>query len=321
MRARGLTLVLDGGATGGQDAYRFTAPGTSLNRRPRATARPPARRFRNVTASRPSSKPQAFQSPKPSKAPSLPKPRDIQAPDARDPVFARAACAAPHHLAAEAGRAILAEGGNAVEAMLAMAATIAVVYPHMNGLGGDGFWLIRGPTGVVRAIEACGPAGSLATIERYRDKGYETIPERGPDAALTVAGAVGGWALAHEIARDLGGRLPLDLVLSDAVRHAREGVAVSASEARYVPKELDTLHDQPGFKDTFLVDGEPPKAGVKRALPALAATLEQLGHAGLDDFYRGDVGREIAADLERAGSPVTRADIRATGRCRGRRCR
>ncbi len=190
-----------------------------------------------------------------------------------------------------------------------MAATIAVVYPHMNGLGGDGFWLIRGPNGVVRAIEACGPAGSLATIKRYRDKGYETIPERGPDAALTVAGAVGGWAIAHGIARDLGGRLPLDLILSDAVRHAREGVAVSASEARYVPKELDTLHDQPGFKETFLVDGEPPKAGVKRALPALAATLEQLGHAGLDDFYRGDVGREVAADLERAGSPVTRADI------------
>ncbi|GJD62566.1 gamma-glutamyltransferase family protein [Methylobacterium frigidaeris] len=225
------------------------------------------------------------------------------------PVFSRAACAAPHHLAAEAGRAILDEGGNAVEAMLAMAATIAVVYPHMNGLGGDGFWLVRGPNGIVRAIEACGPAGSLATIRRYRDKGYDAIPERGPDAALTVAGAVGGWALAHEIARDLGGRLPLALLLSDAVRHAREGVAVSSSEARYVPKELDTLHDQPGFRETFLIDGQPPKAGAIRKLPALAATLEQLGHAGLDDFYRGDIGREVAADLERAGSPVTRGDI------------
>ncbi|WP_043750722.1 gamma-glutamyltransferase family protein [Methylobacterium nodulans] len=225
------------------------------------------------------------------------------------PVFARAACAAPHHLAAESGRAVLAEGGNAVEAMLAMAATIAVVYPHMNGIGGDGFWLVREPGGRVHTIEACGPAGALATIRRYRDKGYDSIPDRGPDAAVTVAGAVGGWALARELAGSLGGRLPLSLLLGEAIRHAREGVAVSASEARYAPKELDTLYDQPGFAATFLIDGKPPQAGAIRALPALAATLEQLAHAGLDDFYRGDVGREIAADLERAGSPVTRADL------------
>ncbi|MFE1598024.1 gamma-glutamyltransferase family protein [Methylobacterium sp. ID0610] len=227
------------------------------------------------------------------------------------PVFARAACAAPHSLAAESGRSVLAEGGNAVEAMLAMAATIAVVYPHMNGIGGDGFWLVREPGGRVHAIEACGPAGSLATIRRYRDKGYERIPDRGPDAAVTVAGAVGGWALARELAAALGGRLPLGLLLGDAIRHARQGVAVSASEARYTPKELDTLHDQPGFAPTFLIDGKPPQAGAIRALPALGATLEQLAHAGLDDFYRGDVGREIASDLERAGSPVTRHDLEA----------
>ncbi|GJD47911.1 Oxamate amidohydrolase proenzyme [Methylobacterium crusticola] len=227
------------------------------------------------------------------------------------PVFARAACAAPHHLAAESGRAVLAEGGNAVEAMLAMAATIAVAYPHMNGIGGDGFWLVREPGGRVRAIEACGPAGRLATASRYREKGYDAIPERGPDAALTVAGAVGGWALARTYAAELGGRLPLDLLLGDAIRHARAGVAVSPSEGRYVPKELDTLHDQPGFAPTFLIDGRAPKAGEVRALPALAATLEQLAQAGLDDFYRGDVGREIAADLARVGSPVTRADMEA----------
>src|SRR6186713_3480643 len=102
------------------------------------------------------------------------------------PVFGSAAAAAPHHLASEAGRAVLAEGGNAIEAMAAMAATIAVVYPHMNAIGGDAFWLIREPGGRVRAIEACGPAGRLATIGRYRDKGYAAIPARGPDAALTV---------------------------------------------------------------------------------------------------------------------------------------
>ncbi|GEP02783.1 gamma-glutamyltransferase family protein [Methylobacterium oxalidis] len=227
------------------------------------------------------------------------------------PTFAHGAVAAPHSLAAEAGRTVLAQGGNAVEAMIAMAAAIAVVYPHMNGIGGDGFWLVREPGGRVRGIEACGPAGRLATIARYRDRGLDAIPARGPDAAVTVAGAVGGWGMAEALARALGGRLPRDVLLADAIRHAREGCAVSASEARYVPKELDTLHDAPNFAPTFLKEGRPWPAGEIRRLPALAATLEQLAHAGLDDFYRGDIGREIAADLERLGAPVTRADLEA----------
>src|SRR5215212_2451427 len=115
------------------------------------------------------------------------------------PVFSAAAVAAPHTLAAEAGRAVLAEGGNAIEAMAAMAATIAVVYPHMNAIGGDGFWTVREPGGSMRLIDACGPAAGLATIERYRAKGYDTIPQRGPDAALTVAGAVAGWTMALDL--------------------------------------------------------------------------------------------------------------------------
>ena len=92
-------------------------------------------------------------------------------------VFSHAAVAAPHALAAEAGRDILAQGGNAIEAMVAMAAVIAVVYPHMNSIGGDGFWLIRDARGRVRAIEACGFAGALATIERYRELGTRRHPD------------------------------------------------------------------------------------------------------------------------------------------------
>src|SRR6266511_834279 len=115
----------------------------------------------------------------------------------------RGIAAAPHHGAEEAGRAILAEDGNAIEAMIAMAATIAAVYPHMNHAGGDGFWLIREPKGRVRAIEACGPAGARAVRDLYRE--HDAIPARGPLAALTVPGAIGGWALALEAARAFGG--------------------------------------------------------------------------------------------------------------------
>src|SRR5919112_176275 len=220
------------------------------------------------------------------------------------PVFTTAAVAAPHGLAAEAGRAVLIEGGNAIEAMVAMAAVIAVVYPHMNSIGGDAFWLVREPGGRVRGIDACGPAGSHATIRRYRDKGYEAVPPRGPDAALTVPGAVAGWELALELARSRGGTLPRDLLFADAIRLAREGYPVSASEARSAVGEDAALEAAPGFAQASLVDGKRPAAGTIRKAPALADTLDQLAHAGLRDFYRGDVGREIAADLERIGAPV-----------------
>jgi gamma-glutamyltranspeptidase/glutathione hydrolase len=215
--------------------------------------------------------------------------------------------AAPHQAAAEAGRAMLAEGGNAIEAMVAMAATIAAAYPHMNHIGGDGFWLVRERNGRVRALMAAGRAGTPAQRELYRD--HETIPARGPLAALTVPGAIGGWALALEAAKAAGGKLPLDTLLGHAIRHARDGYVVTRSQARLTAEKLAELEKVPGFARTFLVDGKPPEAGRTLRQEALAGTLDHLANAGLDDFYRGDVGREIAADLDRIGSPVTRDDL------------
>src|SRR6516164_6240579 len=225
----------------------------------------------------------------------------------------RGAVCAPHHVAVAAGRAILAEGGNALEAMVAMAATIAAVYPHMNHIGGDGFWLVREPSGRVRALMAPGPAGAKATIALYREHGHHETPPRGPLAALTVPGALGGWMLALEAAHALGGKLPLALLLDAAIRQARDGYVVSRSQAALSAEKRDELAQVPGFAATFLPEGKAPEPGTILRQSALAATLEQLAHAGLDDFYRGDVGREIAADLDRLGSPVTRADL---ARCR-----
>jgi gamma-glutamyltranspeptidase/glutathione hydrolase len=234
------------------------------------------------------------------------------------PTFPSAAVAAPHYLASATGKGVLAEGGNAIEAMIAMAATIAVVYPHMNGIGGDGFWVVREPGGRVRAIEACGQAGAHAKAASYRPKGHHVLPFRGPDAALTVAGAVGGWAMALEYARALGGKTPLPDLLADAIRYAGQGCPVSDSELRTIPNERDALYAAPGFADAFLFEGKPPKAGDVRRLPALAATLSQLASAGLDDFYRGDVGREIASDLERIGAPGDAGRLRGVRGCPAR---
>jgi gamma-glutamyltranspeptidase/glutathione hydrolase len=221
----------------------------------------------------------------------------------------RGVVCAPHSAAVEDGRAILEEGGNAIEAMLAMAASIAAVYPHMNHIGGDGFWLIREPAGRVRAIMGAGRAGAKATPRFYRESGHHEIPTRGPLAALTVPGAVAGWMLAYDAARAHRGRLPLDILLSAAIKHAREGYVVTRSQAALTKEKFGELENAPGFAKAFLADGKTPDAGAKLKQTKFAETLGHLANVGLDDFYRGDVGREIAADLERIGSPVTRADL------------
>ena len=110
---------------------------------------------------------------------------------------------APNHLAAQAGLSVLRDGGNAIEAMIAAASTIAVVYPHMNAIGGDGFWLIHAPGADPVGIDACGAAGSGVDDALYR--GMDAIPARGPLAANTVAGTVSGWQAALEISAGWGG--------------------------------------------------------------------------------------------------------------------
>ncbi len=219
---------------------------------------------------------------------------------------------APHHLAAEAGLAVLRDGGNAIEAMVAAAAAIAVVYPHMNGLGGDNFWLLHAPGADVVGIDACGGAAGAASIDFYKNKGHATIPSRGPLAALTVAGAVGGWDAALRHSRDKwGGRLGLDRLLSDAVRYAEEGAPVTGTLAANMRNKFQEVAAQPGFAETFLEKGEVPAVGAKLRLPALAETLRRLAATGLDDFYRGAIARDLAADLAEAGSPVSLADLEA----------
>ena len=154
-----------------------------------------------------------------------------------------------------------------------------------------------------------GPAGAKATQRFYRDAGYDEIPPRGPFAALTVPGAVGAGLLAQEAAKGQGGKLPLALLLAPAIGRARDGYTVTRSQARLTAEKLPEMDKATGFGKTFLLDGKMPEVGARLRQTEFAATLEHLAHAGLEDFYRGDVGREIAADLDRIGSPVTRGDL------------
>lgn len=208
---------------------------------------------------------------------------------------------APHALAAQAGAAVLRDGGNAVEAMIAAAAACAVVYPHMNGLGGDGFWLISEPGRPVVSIDGSGGAGRHAVPDTYHAQGLTAVPTSGPLAAATVAGTVSGWQSALDVSSRWEGRMSLERLVEEAVWYAREGVPISSAHHRSLVRRAAVLRDHPGFAAHYLnADGSIPAEGSLHKNPALAETLEALARNGLDDFYRGAIGRALAADLTAA---------------------
>jgi len=214
---------------------------------------------------------------------------------------------APHHLAAQAGCDVLKDGGSAVEACVAVAATLAVVYPHMTSLGGDGFWVICEPDGIVHSIHGCGGAAASADLSLYA--GLEAVPTRGPLAANTVAGTISGWeaALAEPYCQ-----LPLNRLLRDAITHAEAGVTVTAGGAAIAAAKGPELRMQPGYYEAvFEPEGRPLQQGDVLRQPLLAATLRNLAANGLDDFYHGQLAATIAADLGTLGSPVAAADLAA----------
>ena len=225
----------------------------------------------------------------------------------------RGMAVAPHSAAAQSALAVLREGGNALDAMIAAAATIAVVYPHMNSIGGDSFWLISVPGKAPGAIDACGAAATAASIEWYRECGIEaSIPFRGAVAANTVAGTGSGWGAAYRLSRRaLRGRMPLSRLLEDAIHYAEHGIAVTVSQAASTATRQAELATQPGFSETFLVGGKSPAAGSLFTQKRLGAVLRRIARMGTDDFYQGDLARSIAEDLARVGSPISAADLAA----------
>lgn len=225
----------------------------------------------------------------------------------------RGIAVAPHSLAAESAVAVLREGGNALEAMIAAAATIAVVYPHMNSIGGDSFWVINGPGNRPGGIDASGRSAAAVSRDWYAAQGItESIPFRGGIAALTVAGTISGWGSAHRLSsQSLGGRLPLSRLLDDAIFLAREGIPVTRSQANTTQAKLTELKDRPGFAETFLSQGQVPGEGALFKQTRLADTLALIARKGTDEFYRGALARQMAAELAAVGSPLTLADLQA----------
>src|SRR5262244_1926342 len=146
----------------------------------------------------------------------------------------RGMVASPHLLASQSGVATMRAGGNALDAAIAAAATIAVVYPHMNGVGGDNVWLVYDAGRQrLRALNGAGRAARTADLAAYRARFGAAIPTRGGAAALTVPGAVSGWWEAHRYSREtMKSPIAWADLLEAAIAHAREGIDVSAGQRR-----------------------------------------------------------------------------------------
>jgi gamma-glutamyltranspeptidase/glutathione hydrolase len=225
----------------------------------------------------------------------------------------RGLVASPHVLASGAGLEVLRHGGNAVDAAVAAATTIAVVYPHMNGAGGDSFWLIHDAgAGALRALNAAGRSAASVDLETYRRRHGAALPTRGGAAALTVPGAVSGWWEAHRYSRDhMGSPVAWPALLADAIGHAREGFEPSDGQRRVTAgaAALFAADVAAEVRETFWPAYHPDRLAGRFVQPALASTLARVAEGGADEFYRGDVGRRLAAGAAKAGSPLTAVDL------------
>jgi gamma-glutamyltranspeptidase/glutathione hydrolase len=213
---------------------------------------------------------------------------------------------ADHPLAAQAGLAVLEQGGNAMDAAITMAAVLSVARPHMNGLGGDMFLLYyEAKTGRVYGLNASGPAGSRASIARVKTLGRsDRMPETGP-LTVTVPGAVRGWAAALE----RFGTRSWQQVLQPAVELARRGLPVSERLAADIAEEQPKLKADSVAARIYLPGDQPPQAGSLLRQDELAATLERLQQAGPDEVYTGETGRRVASYLKARGGFLEPQDL------------
>ena len=226
----------------------------------------------------------------------------------------RGLVATPHRAASEAGLAVLGQDGNAVDAAIAAAATLAVVYPHMNGAGGDNFWLIYdGRQGELLGLNAAGRSAAAVDADRYRARYGPTMPTRGGAAALTVPGAVSGWWEAHRFSREkLGSSIAWKTLLDAAIARARDGIPPSAGQRRVTEQARALFTDDATdeITKTFWPIFHPDRLAVEPfTQPDLARTLELVAQGGAEAFYTGDLAGRIAHAAAIAGSPLRARDF------------
>ena len=223
-------------------------------------------------------------------------------PAGRQPVMGRNVVATSQPLAAQAGAAAFARGGNAIDAALAAAICLTVVEPTMNGIGGDAFALVWDGS-QLHGLNASGRAPRAWSAERFAH--LSQMPRNGWDT-VTVPGGVAAWAALSE----RFGALPFEDLFKDAVRHARDGFPVSPVIARQWKQAVKDLGHQPGF-DEFTIDGRAPEAGEIWRFAAQADTLEEIARSRTASFYQGRLAQTMAAFARAHGAGLALEDLAA----------
>ena len=232
-------------------------------------------------------------------------------PTIRIPVFARNVVSTSHPLAAQAGLRMLLKGGSAVDAVIAAAATIALVEPVSCGLGGDAFSIVwDGKT--LQGLNASGYAPDAWSPAYFKNKygigpnGLAQAPKRGVDA-ITVPGVVAGWAALHE----RYGKLPFSDLMVPAIEIAERGYAVPPVVAQKWAAAVPELKDQPGFAHTFMPNGRAPNVGERCVFKDVAQTLRKIGATKGRDLYEGDTAEKLVAFIRANGGAHTLDDFRS----------
>jgi gamma-glutamyltranspeptidase / glutathione hydrolase len=221
----------------------------------------------------------------------------------RVPLYARNAVATSQPLAVQAGMQLLHAGGNAVDAAIATAAALTICEPVSNGLGSDAFAIVWAG-GQLHGLNASGVAPATWDAQYFSKKHAGKIPMRGWDA-VTVPGAVAGWAALHA----KFGQLSFEACLQPAIRLAREGYGVSTILAHKWAAQIPHLKTQPGFADAFMPNGRAPAAGERFVFGNAARGLEAIAKTKGRAFYEGEIAKALVEFSATNGGSLSLSDL------------
>src|SRR5271165_3574633 len=216
----------------------------------------------------------------------------------------KAMVATVHPEASKAGVAIMQQGGNAVDAAVAIGFALAVVYPEAGNIGGGGFMLFRRPDGEVHFLDYREKAPAKATADMYLDKNGNVIKDMSTLGykAIAVPSSVAGLAYAQKN----WGKLSLERVMEPAIRLARDGFVLDYGTV--IDLRDDDLAKFSESRRIFQRNGNFYQAGDVFKQPELARTLERIAK-NPDGFYHGDMARELAAAMQKGGGLITAQDL------------
>jgi len=211
------------------------------------------------------------------------------------------------HLASDVGAQVLREGGNAVDAAVAVGYALAVVYPQAGNIGGGGFMTIRLADGRTTFLDYREKAPLAATATMFQDASGKVVPGRSTDSWLAVG--VPGTVLGLETARIKYGTLSRVALMAPAIKLAREGFVLDQGDAAVMALEGPYLAKDPASVKIFQPQGRPLTKGDRLVQTDLAATLSEIAEKGPDALYRGPIGAEIVRASDAGGGILTRADF------------